>query len=132
MGFRGEGVTRKDPGFAAVGRGSDPDISFLSSGAKTKAGSYALNITQLATQGTLQGTTPLPAETTIADGTTWTVTLNDSTPPNLNNTATITLPPGTYNPSQLATLLQSTINGVSAFANAGSTVTASVVKRMPG
>jgi len=112
--------------FAAVGRGSDPDISFLSSGAKTKAGSYALNITQLATQGTLQGTTPLPAETTIADGTTWTVTLNDSTPPNLNNTATITLPPGTYNPSQLATLLQSTINGVSAFANAGSTVTASV------
>lgn len=112
--------------FAAVGRGTDPDITFVSSGTKTQAGNYAINITQLATQGTLQGTNTLPAETTIAQDTSWTVTLNDTTPPNLNNTATITLPAGTYNPSQLATLLQSTINGVSAFSNAGSSVTATL------
>ncbi|MBY0555802.1 MAG: flagellar filament capping protein FliD [Burkholderiaceae bacterium] len=112
--------------FAAVGRGTDPDVKFASSGTKTQAGDYALNITQLATQGKLQGTQVLPAETTIDADTTWTVTLNDTSPATLANTATISLPAGTYNPSQLATLLQSSINGVSAFANAGATVTATV------
>ncbi|MYN30398.1 flagellar filament capping protein FliD [Duganella levis] len=112
--------------FAAVGRGTDPDVTFSTSSSKTQAGNYAINITQLATQGTLQGNKPLPAETTIDQDTTWTVTLNDTTPATLANTATVTLPAGTYNPSQLATLLQSTINGVSAFSNAGSSVTATL------
>jgi flagellar hook-associated protein 2 len=112
--------------FAAVGRGSDPDIKFVSSTAKTGAGDYAIDITRLATQGTLQGTAVLPAETTIDADTTWTVTLNDTTPANVNNTATISLPAGTYNPSQLAALLQSSINGVSAFSSAGATVTATL------
>nr|WP_267877429.1 flagellar filament capping protein FliD [Duganella flavida] len=112
--------------FAAVGRGTDPDVKFASSTTKTQAGEYAINISQLATQGVLQGTTPLPAETTIDADTTWTVTLNDTVPSNINNTATITLPAGTYNPSQMATLLQSSINGVSAFSNNGATVTATI------
>ncbi|NVM75450.1 flagellar hook-associated protein 2 [Duganella sp. SG902] len=112
--------------FAAVGRGTDPDIKFVSSTAKTQAGDYRIDISQLATQGTLQGDAVLPAETTIDADTSWTVTLNDTTPSNVNNTATITLPAGTYNPSQLATMLQSAINGVSAFSSAGATVTASV------
>lgn len=112
--------------FAAVGRGTDPDVTFSTSSSKTQAGNYAINITQLATQGTLQGNKPLPAETTIDQDTTWTVTLNDTTPATLANTATITLPAGTYNPSQLATLLQSSINGVSAFSNAGASVTATL------
>jgi len=112
--------------FAAVGHATDPDIKFVSSTANTQAGNYALNITQLATQGTLQGNLKLPAETTIDSDTSWTVTLNDTTPSTLANTATISLPAGTYNPSQLATLLQSSINGVSAFSNAGATITASV------
>jgi flagellar hook-associated protein 2 len=112
--------------FAAVGRGTDPDVTFSTSSSKTQAGNYAINITQLATQGTLQGNLPLPAETTIAQDTTWTVTLNDTKPATLANTATVTLPAGTYNPSQLATLLQSTLNGVSAFSNAGASVTATL------
>ncbi|GJJ05756.1 hypothetical protein RugamoR64_62940 [Duganella rhizosphaerae] len=112
--------------FAAVGHGSDPDVKFVSSGSNSKAGDYAINITQLATQGTLQGTAVLPAETVIDTDTTWTVTLNDTKPATLANTATISLPAGSYNPSQLATLLQSSINGVSAFANAGATVSATV------
>ncbi|MYN43174.1 flagellar filament capping protein FliD [Duganella sp. FT109W] len=112
--------------FAAVGRGTDPDVTFSTSSSKTQAGNYAINITQLATQGTLQGNKPLPAETTIDQDTTWTVTLNDTKPATLANTATITLPAGTYNPSQLATLLQSSINGVSAFSNAGASVTATL------
>ena len=112
--------------FAAVGRGNDPDVKFASSGTNTKAGDYPINITQLATQGTLQGDNVLPPETVIDADTTWTVTLNDTKPATLANTATISLPAGSYNPSQLATLLQSSINGVSAFSAAGATVSATV------
>ncbi len=112
--------------FAAVGRSTDPDVTFVSSTTKTKAGDFALNITQLATKGVLQGTTALPAETTIAAGTTWTITLNDTVPANLTNTQTVSIPAGTYNPSQLATMLQSSINGVKEFSAAGATVSATV------
>ena len=112
--------------FAAVGRSTDPDVTFVSSTAKTKAGDFALNITQLASKGVLQGTTALPAETTIAAGTTWTVTLNDTVPASLTNTQTVSIPAGTYNPSQLATMLQSQINGVKEFSAAGATVSATV------
>jgi flagellar hook-associated protein 2 len=112
--------------FAAVGRGTDPDVKFVSSSAKTQAGDYTLNISQLATKGVLQGNAPLPAETTIDADTTWTITLNDTVPSNINNTATVTIPAGTYNPSQLATALQSSINGVSAFSTAGATVAATI------
>jgi len=112
--------------FAAVGRSTDPDIKFVSSTAKTGAGDYAINITQLATKGTLQGTNVLAGETVIAPNTTWTVTLNDTEPTSAANTATVTIPAGSYNPSQLATALQSSINGVAAFSAKGSTVAATV------
>ena len=112
--------------FAAVGRSTDPDIKFVSSTAKSGAGDYAINITQLATKGTLQGTNVLPEETVIGANTTWSVTLNDTVPTSASNTATITIPEGRYNPSQLAAILQSSINGVSAFSSKGSTVAATV------
>lgn len=112
--------------FAAVGRSTDPDIKFVSSSAKTQAGDYAVNITTLATKGALKGDTALPAKTVISAGTTWTITLNDTVPPNLNNTQTVSIPAGTYNQSQLTTLLQSSINGVSAFSAAGATVAATI------
>ena len=112
--------------FAAVGHSTDPDVKFVSSSTKTQAGEYAVNVTQLATQGVLKGNTVLPPETVIDADTTWTVTLNDTVPATLANTATVTIPAGSYNPSQLATMLQSSINGVSAFSNAGATVSATV------
>ena len=112
--------------FAAVGRSTDPDVKFVSSSAKTQAGDFALNITQLATKGVLKGATALPPETIIDAGTNWTITLNDTVPANLNNTQTVTIPAGTYNPTQLATMLQSSINGVNAFSTAGATVAATV------
>lgn len=112
--------------FAAVGRGTDPDVKFVSSSTKSVAGDYAINVTQLATKAVLKGTTALPAETTIAEDTTWTITLNDTTPPNLDNTVAVSIPAGTYNPSQLATMLQSSINGVSKFSSAGATVAATI------
>ncbi|MDR7051546.1 flagellar hook-associated protein 2 [Duganella sp. 3397] len=112
--------------FAAVGRGTDPDIKFSSSTAKTVAGDYAINITQLATKAVLKGNTALAAETTIAPDTSWTITLNDTTPPNLDNTVAVSIPEGKYSPSQLATMLQSAINGVSKFSSAGATVAATI------
>lgn len=112
--------------FAAVGRGTDPDIKFASSSAKTQAGDYAINITQLASKGTLTGNVAAATETTIAADTKWTVTLNDTVPATLNNTQSVSIPAGTYNPAQLATALQSAINGVSAFSKAGATVAVTV------
>ena len=112
--------------FAAVGRSTDSDVSFVSSSAKTQAGDYAVSISQLATKGVLQGSATLPAETIIADDTKWTITLNDTVPANLANTQTVTIPAGRYNPSQLATMLQSSINGVKEFSAAGATVAATV------
>jgi flagellar hook-associated protein 2 len=112
--------------FAAVGKSTDPNMSFVSSTAATKAGDYAVNITTLASQGTETGLTPLAASTTIDPNTTWTVTLNDTDPSTASNTATVTIPPGTYTPKALATAIQSAINGASNFSKAGSAVTATV------
>jgi flagellar hook-associated protein 2 len=112
--------------FAAVGRSTDSEVSFVSSSAKTQAGDYAVSISQLATKGVLQGSAALPAETIVDDNTKWTITLNDTVPANLANTQTVTIPPGRYNPSQLATMLQSSINGVKEFSAAGATIAATV------
>jgi flagellar hook-associated protein 2 len=54
------------------------------------------------------------------------VTLNDSTPSNSKNIANVTIPAGTYTPTELAKILQSSINGTSAFSSSGASVTASV------
>lgn len=110
--------------FAAVGKTSDSKINFVSSTTATQAGDYAIDITTLATQGSLTSAAALPATTVIAADTTWTVKLNDTS--TAASTASITLPAGSYTPSQLATQLQSSINGVSAFSNAGWTVSATI------
>ncbi|MCB5188015.1 flagellar filament capping protein FliD [Methylobacillus caricis] len=41
--------------FAAVGSSTDPEVSYVTQGAKTLSGTYAVNITQAATQATLLG-----------------------------------------------------------------------------
>lgn len=112
--------------FAALGKTTDSTVSFTSSTAATKPGTYALVVSTMASQGSLKGSAPLGATTTIASDTTWSVTLNDSDPSSPKNTATVTVPAGTYSQKELATLLQSSINGVKAFSDTGSTVAASV------
>ncbi|HJV02907.1 MAG TPA: flagellar filament capping protein FliD [Burkholderiaceae bacterium] len=110
--------------FAAVGKTSDSKISFVSSTSATQAGDYGIDITTLATKGSLTSAAAVPASTVIDSDTTWIVKLNDTA--TAASTATITLPAGTYTPSQLATQLQSSINGVSGFANAGWSVSATI------
>ncbi|HEX8601052.1 MAG TPA: flagellar filament capping protein FliD [Pseudoduganella sp.] len=112
--------------FGAVGKTSDNLASFTSSTSATKPGTYELSITQMASQGALTGTAAIPPSTTIAANTQWAVTLNDTTPSNSKNTATVTIPAGTYTPAELAKVVQSSINGTSAFSSAGNSVTASI------
>ncbi|RFC39312.1 MAG: flagellar hook-associated protein 2 [Candidatus Nitrotoga sp. LAW] len=100
--------------FAAVGKGTDSLITFNSATSNTKAGSYAVNVTQIATQGNIVGNSA--ANTTITDtNKELNVTVNGVS-------ASITLNAGVYTAQTLAAELQAKINGASSFSNAGITV----------
>ncbi|MFZ6849351.1 flagellar filament capping protein FliD [Undibacterium sp. RuRC25W] len=106
--------------FAAVGQSTDSLTRQVGSTANTQAGNYALNVTQVATQGSLVGNTNLnSASTTIAANTAINVTLDGIT-------GSVNLPAGTYNATQLASLVQSSINGTSIFSTGGLSVAASI------
>jgi flagellar hook-associated protein 2 len=107
--------------FAAVGQASDSLTTVTGGTANTKAGTYALNITQVATQGKLAGSAP--AGLTITAG------INDQLAVSVDGVAaTITLAAGTYaNASALAAEVQSDINGGTAIANNGSSVAVTAV-----
>lgn len=98
--------------FAAVGKPTDSLVSFVTSGADTKNGSYAVSVTQLATKGTAVG--GAPAGLTIASGSNDTLDLTVD-----GVTASITLAAGTYTATELAAEIQSKINGVGALSSAG-------------
>lgn len=53
--------------FAEQGRASDSQVEFVRSGNNTEAGKYAINVTELATRGTLQSTNSLNSNVTIDD-----------------------------------------------------------------
>lgn len=112
--------------FAAVGNASDSLVTFSSAGSKTVPGTYALNVTALASQGTLKSSAALASSTTIASDTTWSVTLNQTTPTTAAQTATVSIPAGTYSQSQLATLIQTSINSSSGFSGTANGANASV------
>lgn len=107
--------------FAAVGKPTDSLVSFVSASSSTKAGNYAVNLTQLATQGTALGNVVLGGTTTI------TAASNDTLSLSLDGTtATVTLTAGAYTPAQLAAEIQSKINGASVLSAAGNLVTVSL------
>jgi flagellar hook-associated protein 2 len=107
--------------FAVYGNASDAQVSYQGAGSATKPGSYALNVTRLATQGSLVGSAA-PASTTITAG------VNDSLTVSLDgSSATIMLKPGSYQtPAALAKEIESEINGNSTFSGAGSGVSVGV------
>jgi len=106
--------------FAAVGKSSDSLVSFLSSDATTRPGSYAVSITQVATQGKSVGATDVSGGVTITGANN---TLNVSVD---GVAATLTLDSGTYTATALATQIQSKINGASAISSAGTSVSVAV------
>lgn len=99
--------------FAAVGKSSDSLVNYTGFTSKTQPGSYAVNVTQVASQGKTVGAGP--ANLTITAG------LNDTLNVTLDGIATsVTLAAGTYaNADALALQVQSAINGASAFASLG-------------
>lgn len=106
--------------FATVGKTTDSLINFSSSTSATKAGSYDVTVTKLATRGSMTGDVNLNAgTTTIATGTKMSVTVDGVT-------SRIALAEGTYTSAQIASMLQSAINGASEISTAGSKVTATI------
>lgn len=112
--------------FSAIGTASDSLVKVTATGAKTVPGTYALNVTTLASQGTLTGDTALPATTVIAPNTVWSVTLDQTDPVNASRVSNVALTAGSYTPTQLTALLRAAINGNSDFAGNGSTVETSI------
>lgn len=106
--------------FATVGKTTDSLINFSSSTSATKAGSYDVTVTKLATRASMTGDVNLNAgTTTIATGTKMSVTVDGVT-------SRIALAEGTYTSAQIASMLQSAINGASEISTAGSKVTATI------
>jgi flagellar hook-associated protein 2 len=98
--------------FSAVAKPADALVSFAMSTADTKNGSYALNISQIATQGKAIGS--VVADLTITAG------VNDTLSFTVDGVAgNITLSAGVYTADSLASELQARINGVSALSSAG-------------
>ena len=101
--------------FSTVGKASDSLVSYVSSSNATQPGTYAVNVTQMATQGAITGSSA--ANLTITQGT------NDTLNMTIDGIATsVVIPAGTYTASSLATELQSLINGSSAMSSAGQSV----------
>lgn len=103
--------------FAQVGRSTDSRVSYSSATSAAVVGSYAVDITQAATQGTLVG--DAAAGLTITTGVNDTLTLDvDGT------TATVTLAAATYGSANaLAAEIQSKVNGASALSTLGKGIT---------
>jgi flagellar hook-associated protein 2 len=102
--------------FAVTGSATDSEVSYSAADDSTKPGSYALTVTQLATQAAVTGSSA--AGLSITQG------VNDNLSVVLNGTsASITLKPGTYaSADALALEVQSEINGNSAFSGSGVSV----------
>jgi len=104
--------------FASNGTASDSLINYTGSTTSTQPGVYAVNISQLATEGTTVGSAA--ANTTITAG------VNDTLSLNLNGlTENITLAAGTYTAASLATALQTAINTNTGFTAAGDSASVS-------
>lgn len=102
--------------FSSVAKPTDALINYVGSTANTKAGSYAVYITQLATRGSTTGNAAVGNLTIDATNNTLNVTADGVS-------ATVTLASGTYTAATLATQLQTAINSTSAFSAAGTAVT---------
>jgi flagellar hook-associated protein 2 len=95
--------------FAAAGNATDASVGVVGTSANTVAGNYAVNITQLATQGTLTGS--------AAPTLTITTGVNDTLSAVIDGIATtVTLAPGAYaNASALGAAVAAKLNATSEF-----------------
>lgn len=111
--------------FGTAGSATNSNVTYLVGGTNTQPGSYAVNITQAATQATVTGSsTPTfdTASSSTALSSPTTIAANTVLSLSLNGTAySVPLTAGTYStPADVATMLQSAID--TATNNAGVTV----------
>jgi flagellar hook-associated protein 2 len=99
---------------AVVGKPTDSLVSFVGSSTASKNGAYALNISQLATQGKAVGGVALGGSTVISAAGNDTLSLTVD-----GVTASVTLAAGSYSAAALAAEIQSKINGVADLSAAG-------------
>lgn len=100
--------------FAAAGKGTDSLVTYNSATSNTEAGSYAVNVTQIATRGNTVGNSA--ANTTITNS-------NNALDIIVNGvSASVTLDAGVYTAQTLAAELQAKINGANTLSNTGITV----------
>ncbi|BFN13761.1 flagellar filament capping protein FliD [Marinobacter sp. RI1] len=103
--------------FAEQGRASDEQIQFIRSGVNTEPGSYSVNISQLATQGTLAGANVGTGDVTVdADNDNLTFLVDGET------SVSIQLDAGTYTRESLAAEIQEKLKNSSALAATGRSV----------
>ena len=103
--------------FAAVAKPTDSLLAFTSAKTETKDGTYAVNLTQIATQGKAVGNAA--AALTIDAG------VNDTLDVTIDGvTASVTLAAGAYTASSLAAEIQAKVNGNSTLAAAKVTIAA--------
>ena len=103
--------------FAEQGRATDSQVEFVRSGLNTKPGKYDINVTRMATQGSLHGANVGTADVTInGDNDNLTFSIDGST------SASITLTAGTYTREALASEIQYQLNNNASLAAAGRSV----------
>lgn len=104
--------------FASVGKSSDSLVGFSKATADTKPGSYAVSVSQLATQGSTVGSGAITLPLEIIAGS------NDTLQLSINGVSTaVTLTAGTYDSVQtLASALQAKINGSNELSSKGISV----------
>ncbi|HBF10004.1 MAG TPA: hypothetical protein DHW71_00430 [Gammaproteobacteria bacterium] len=110
--------------FSTSGSTTDSNIQFISGTNSTPDGTYDVSITQVATKGLYTGSSTLPdfgsGETVTIDDDSNTFTMRiDGT-----STGEIEIPTGTYTSgAELASAIQSAVNGATSLKNAGASVT---------
>ena len=104
--------------FSIQGKTTDPGISYVSSTSDTQPGDYAINVTQVFTQGVFTGTGPVTNLTVDNRNNRLRLTVDGISTGNFNLTQ------NTYaNEAALAAMIQSRINGRNALVTAGVSVT---------
>jgi flagellar hook-associated protein 2 len=104
--------------FAAAGKTTDSLTSYAGAGTATKPGAYSVDVTKLATRGSVTGAVKVPLDFSAGTNNTFDVSLDGVS-------SAITLDPVIYKTANdLAAAVQSKINGNSTFAATPVTVTA--------
>ncbi|MBT8435477.1 MAG: flagellar filament capping protein FliD [Gammaproteobacteria bacterium] len=104
--------------FGIKGKTTDPGVSYVSSTSDTEPGNYGINVTQLFTQGYLNGTGPVNSLTVNGGNNRLRLTVDGI------NTGNFNLQGGTYaDEAAFATMMQNRINGRPNLVSAGVTVT---------